>query len=85
MRMANCPECGGHNVNGFKKGNHWGSKCYNCGYTVIDKAWVTRKLARYAWNLNYERVTGETLPDEMCGRQDRAYTKKEIREGKVVR
>lgn len=79
MRMAHCPICGGGNVNNFKKGLYWGSKCYNkeCGYTVIDKDYYSRKIARYAWNQNYEKLTGETLPDEMCGRQDRAFTKKE--------
>lgn len=82
MRMANCPVCGGHNVNGFKKHNKWYSKCYNkeCGFTT-PVGMPTRKLSRYNWNLLYESMTGEELPDEACGRQDRAYMKKEKRCG----
>lgn len=41
----------------------------------------TRKMSRFNWNLNYEHLTGETLPDEMTGRQKGAYMKKEIRCG----
>lgn len=79
MRMAPCPKCGGHNVNNFKKGRIWGSKCYDkeCGYTLISDDFISRKIARYAWNRDYEQKTGNTLPDEMCGRQNGAFTKKE--------
>lgn len=86
MRMAKCPACGGHNVNGFKDKHLdcWGSKCYDCGYTVVDEQDNSRKLSRYRWNINYEKKTGEKLPDEMCGRQKGAYMKKEIRAGKVI-
>lgn len=79
MRMAPCPVCGKTAPNGFKKGNKWYSKCYNkeCGYTT-EVGMPTRKMSRFNWNLNYERLTGETLPDEMTGRQKGAYMKKEI-------
>ena len=82
MRMAKCPMCGKPAPNGFKKGNKWYSKCYNkeCGYTT-EVGMPTRKMSRFNWNLNYERLTGETLPDEMTGRQKGAYMKKEIRCG----
>lgn len=82
MRMAPCPACGGHNVNGFKKHNKWYSTCYNkeCRFTT-KVGMPTRKLSRYNWNLLYEKMTGEALPDEACGRQDRAYMKKEKRCG----
>ena len=82
MRMANCPVCGGHNVNGFKKHNRWYSKCYDkeCGFTTL-VGMPTRKLSRYNWNLLFEDISGEKLPDEACGRQDRAFTKKEKRCG----
>ena len=82
MRMAKCPICGKTAPNGFKKGNKWYSKCYNkeCGYTT-EVGMPTRKMSRFNWNLNYERLTGETLPDEMTGRQKGAYMKKEIRCG----
>lgn len=82
MRMAPCPVCGKTAPNGFKKGNKWYSKCYNkeCGYTT-EVGMPTRKMSRFNWNLNYERLTNETLPDEMTGRQKGAYMKKEIRCG----
>lgn len=80
MRMAACPNCGEHNVNGYKKRGGWLSKCYNCGYTS-EVPLPSRKISRYCWNLNYERLTGETLPDEACGRQKGAFTKRERREG----
>lgn len=82
MRMAKCPMCGQHNVNGFKKHNKWYSTCYNkeCRYTT-EIGMPTRKMSRFNWNLNYERLTDETLPDEMTGRQNGAYMKKEIRCG----
>lgn len=82
MRMAPCPVCGKTAPNGFKKGNKWYSKCYNkeCGYTT-EVGMPTRKMSRFNWNLNYECLTGETLPDEMTGRQNGAYMKKEIRCG----
>lgn len=80
MRMASCPNCGEHNVNGYKKRGGWLSKCYNCGYTS-EVPLPSRKISRYCWNLNYERLTGETLPDEACGRQKGAFTKRERREG----
>lgn len=82
MRMAKCPMCGQHNVNGFKKHNKWYSTCYNkeCRYTT-EVGMPTRKMSRFNWNLNYERLTGEILPDEMAGRQKGAYMKKEIRCG----
>lgn len=82
MRMAKCPMCGKTAPNNFKKGNKWYSKCYNkeCGYTT-EVGMPTRKMSRFNWNLNYERLTGETLPDEMTGRQNGAYMKKEIRCG----
>ena len=83
MRMAKCPACSGHNVNGFKDKHLdcWGSKCYDCGYTVIDERFHSRKIARFYWNRNYEKLTGEVLPDEMCGRQKGAFMKKELRIG----
>lgn len=83
MRMAPCPACGGHNVNGFKDKKHdcWASKCYDCGYTVSNEQFYSRKIARYYWNRNYEKLTETTLPDEMCGRQDGAFMKKELRQG----
>ena len=52
---------------------------------MIDEQDNSRKLSRYRWNINYEKKTGEKLPDEMCGRQKGAYMKKEIRAGKVVK
>lgn len=80
MRMAACPKCKEHNVNGFKKHDKWYSKCYNCGFTT-EVGQYSRKNSRYNWNLLYEKMTGETLPDECCGRQPRAYMKKEIQAG----
>lgn len=82
MRMAPCPMCGGKNTNGFKKNNKWYSTCYNkeCRYTT-EVGMPTRKMSRYNWNLNYEHITGEKLPDEMCGRQRGSFMKKEIRCG----
>lgn len=82
MRMAPCCKCGQHNVNGFKKHNKWYSTCYNkeCRFTT-EVGMPTRKLSRYNWNLLYEKETGEVLPDEACGRQERAFMKKEIRAG----
>lgn len=82
MRMAPCPICGGRNVNGFKKHEKWYSTCYNkeCRFTT-KVGMPTRKLSRYNWNLLYEKMTGETVPDEACGRQPRAYMKKEVRAG----
>ena len=82
MRMAPCPVCNGKQVNNFKRKNRWYSTCYNkeCRYTT-DVGMPTRKMSRFNWNLNYERLTGETLPDEMTGRQKGAYMKKEIRCG----
>ena len=82
MRMAPCPVCNGKNVNNFKKNNKWYSTCYSkeCRYTT-EVGMPTRKMSRFNWNLNYERLTGETLPDEMTGRQKGAYMKKEIRCG----
>lgn len=82
MRMAKCPICGQHNVNGFKNNNKWYSTCYNkeCRYTT-EVGMPTREMSRFNWNLNYERLTGEILHDEMTGRQKSAYTKKEIRCG----
>lgn len=84
MRLASCPSCKGHNVNNFKKRGKWRTKCYDCGYEVESDS-ESRKLARYSWNLNYEWLTKESLPDEMCGRQKGAYTKKEIKAGLVVK
>lgn len=82
MRMAACPMCGQHNVNGFKKHNKWYSKCYNkeCLFQT-PVGMPTRKMSRYNWNRLYEHITDEILPDEPCGRQDRAFMKKEIRCG----
>lgn len=82
MRMAKCPVCGRHNVNGFKKNSKWYSTCYNkeCRYTT-EVGMPTRKMSRFNWNLNYEHLTGEVLPDEMTGRQKGAYMKKEIQCG----
>ena len=76
MRMAACPKCNKHNVNGYKKRGGWLSKCYNCGYTS-EVPLESRKLSRYCWNINYENLTGETLPDEACGRQKGAFMKRE--------
>lgn len=85
MRMAPCPVCGEHNVNGKKrKDGTWESLCFNCGYEVFNEKTISRKLARYLWNLNYEKMTGNKLPDEMCGRQKGAYMKKEKRAGLVL-
>lgn len=83
MRMAPCPVCGEHNVNNFKdkKKECWGSKCFSCGYVFEDDRFYSRKMARIYWNRNYEKMTGETLPDETCGRQKGAFMKKEIRAG----
>lgn len=80
MRMAHCPSCGGHNVNNYKKMGGWLSKCYDCGYTS-EVPLSDRKLARYCWNLNYERQTGETLPDECCGRMSNSFMRKEKKAG----
>lgn len=82
MRMAPCPKCGEHNVNGFKKHNRWYSKCYNknCLFET-EIGMPTRKLSRYNWNLLFEQITGEKLPDDCCGRQDTAFMKKEKRLG----
>lgn len=83
MRMAHCPRCGGGNVNSFKdKGNLWHATCYNkeCRFTT-EVGMPTRKLSRYNWNLLYENMTGERLPDEACGRQSPAFMKKEVSAG----
>lgn len=80
MRLAHCPMCHGHNVNNYKKREKWFTKCYDCGYTSTNPL-PSRKLSRYSWNLNYERLTGEKLPDEACGRQKGAFMKKEKRAG----
>lgn len=83
MRMAHCPKCGGGNVNSFKdEGNLWHATCYNkeCRFTT-KVGMPTRKLSRYNWNLLYESMTGETLPDEACGRQSSAFMKKEASAG----
>lgn len=80
MRMAHCPMCGGGNVNNLKGKNFkWYSKCYNkeCGF-VTKVGMPTRKLARYHWNLLAEDITGDTYPDDACGRQEGAYMRKEI-------
>lgn len=54
MRMSPCPECLGHNVNTYKKGNHWGAKCYNkeCGFYIESASFEKRGQARKAWNEN---------------------------------
>lgn len=82
MRMSCCPKCGQHNVNGVKIKQKWYSKCFNkdCGF-ITEVGMPTRKLSRFNWNLFYEHETGEQLPDEICGRQDRAFMKKEINAG----
>lgn len=82
MRMSPCPVCHQRNVNGFKKKQKWYSTCYNkeCRFTT-EVGMPTRKMSRYNWNRLYEHMTGETLPDEVCGRQDRAFMKKEIAAG----
>lgn len=82
MRMSHCPMCGGGNVNNLKVHNKWYSRCYNkecCFQTPIGMP--TRKLSRYNWNLLHESITGEELPDDACGRQERAFMKKEIAAG----
>lgn len=84
LRMAKCPMCGGHNVNNYKSKDktHWGSKCYDkeCGYKVEDESFTDRKYARYCWNINYERATGEQLPDNMCGRDKGQINRRDKRE-----
>ena len=82
MRMAPCPVCGQHNVNGFKKKNLWYSTCYNkdCRFTT-EVGMPSRKMSRFNWNLLYERTTNQFLPDDMCGRQKGAYMKKEVKAG----
>ncbi len=77
MRMAPCPNCGAGSCNNFKEKNHrWYSKCFQCGFTS-NVGMPTRKLARYNWNLLAENMTGNTYPDDACGRQERAFMKKE--------
>lgn len=80
MRMASCPKCGEHNVNGYKKRGGWLSKCYACGYTS-EVPLPSRKLSRYCWNINYERLTNEKLSDEVCGRMNDSFTEKEKENG----
>lgn len=81
MRMATCPICGEGGANNFKdKKNLWYSKCYRCGF-ASKVGMPTRKLSRYNWNLLHEHITEERLPDDACGRQDRAFMKKEISAG----
>lgn len=80
MKLAPCPKCHKTMVKWFidKHGN-FGCQCYNplCQYTLISEDYISRKIATYAWNRAYEIITGETLPDAMCGRQDGAFSKKE--------
>lgn len=78
MRMAKCPQCGGHNVNNYKHDGKWDSKCYDCGYTTTGN-YIDRKFARYAWNRNFEEISGDELPPEMTGRMPTSFTRKEKR------
>lgn len=82
MRMASCPKCGLHNVNGVKNKDKWYSKCFNkeCNF-ITEVGMPTRKISRYNWNRLYEHETGEELPDDACGRQERAFMKKELKAG----